>query len=80
MFMGKQKDYSERELAALAKSIRKATGKIRAQVARELGVARPTIVQAEERPELGLTKLRIRIIEAYSPHKVSGPWFKLGKS
>lgn len=64
---------------ALAKKYRKATGKTRAAVARELGVARPTIVQAEENPEQSLTKLRIRIIEAYSPHKVTGPWFEFDK-
>jgi len=75
--MRKQRDLTEKELAAHAKKIRKATGKIRAQVARELGVARPTVVQAEENPELGLTKLRIRIIETYSPNKVTGPWYKL---
>ncbi len=75
--MRKLANLSEKELADLAKKYRKATGKIRAEVARELGVARPTVVQAEENPELSLTKLRIRIIEAYSPYKVTGPWFKL---
>jgi DNA-binding XRE family transcriptional regulator len=69
--------FSERELAALAKKYRLPTGRIRTVAARELGVARPTVVQAEENPELPLTKLRIRIIEAYSPYKVTGPWFKL---
>jgi DNA-binding XRE family transcriptional regulator len=77
--MRKQVNLSEKKLAALAKKYRKATGKIRAEVARELGVARPTVVQAEENPELSLTKLRILIIETYSPYKVTGPWFKLEK-
>ena len=68
---------SEKELAAVAKKYRLASGKIRTVAARELGVARPTVVQAEENPELSLTKLRIRIIETYSPHKITGPWFKM---
>lgn len=75
--MSKGTILSEKELAALAKKYRLASGKIRSVVARELGVARPTIVQAEENPELSLTKLRIRIIEAYSPFKVTGPLFGL---
>jgi len=75
--MRKKETYSENELAALAKKYRKATGKIRTVVARELGIARPTVVQAEENPELSLTKVRIKIIEAYSPCKVTGPWFML---
>jgi DNA-binding XRE family transcriptional regulator len=68
---------SESDLMALAKKYRKATGKTRAAVARELGVARPTIVQAEENLEQSLTKLRIRIIETYSRQKVTGPWFNV---
>jgi DNA-binding XRE family transcriptional regulator len=77
--MGKKDTFTETELAALAKKYRAATGKTKAQVARELGVARPTVVQAEENPELSLTKLRIRIIEAYSPYRVAGPHFGLEK-
>ncbi len=75
--MQKSKIYSENDLIALAKKYRKETGKTRAAAARELGVARPTVIQAEEDPEQTLTKLRARIIEAYSPYKVTGPWFKL---
>jgi DNA-binding XRE family transcriptional regulator len=75
--MSKSTLLTESDLMALAKKYRKATGKTRAAVARELGVARPTVVQAEENSEQSLTKLRIRIIEAYSPHKVTGPWYKL---
>ena len=75
--MSKSTLLTEKDLMALAKKYRKATGKTRAAVARELGVARPTVVQAEENSEQSLTKLRIRIIEAYSQHKVTGPWFKL---
>ena len=68
---------TENDLMALAKKHRKATGKTRATVARELGVARPTVVQAEENPEQSLTKLRIRIIETYSSYKITGSWYKL---
>ena len=62
----------ESQLAALAKQFREASGKSKAEVARELGVAAPTIFSAEERPEMSLTKLRIRMIEAYSPYEVIG--------
>jgi DNA-binding XRE family transcriptional regulator len=78
--MSKATLLTENDLMALAKKYRKATGKTRAAVARELGVARPTVVQAEENSEQSLTKLRIRIIESYSSQKVTGPWFKLEPS
>ena len=64
-------------MTALAKKFRKASGKSKADAARELGVAAPTIFSAEERPEMSLTKLRIRLIETYSPFKVAGPVFFL---
>lgn len=67
------------ELVALAKEARSATGKTRAEVARELDVARPTIVQAEEEPERGLDKLRKQIIERYSEYEVIGPVYLLRK-
>ena len=66
-----------KQLCAIAKRYRIAAGKSRAQAARELGVARPAIVYAEEAPEKSLFKLRKRIIEKYSPHKVVGPAFWL---
>ncbi len=69
--------HTESELASFAKKFRLATGKSRAQAARELGVARPTVFQAEENPELSLFKLRKRIIERYSPFKVIGPVYLL---
>lgn len=75
--MPKKDSLSERDLAALAKKFREASGKNRAEVARELDIARPTIVRAEDEPEKSLTKVRIRIIEAYSPYKISGPFFML---
>jgi DNA-binding XRE family transcriptional regulator len=67
----------EDKLGALAKKFRQAARKTRAAAARELGVARPTIFQAEEEPEQGLLKLRKRIIEEYSEFEVSGPFYIL---
>ena len=71
--MPKRTAVTERELAAVAKRYRVASGKNRTQVARELGVARPAVIYAEESPEKSLFKLRKRIIEKYSPYKVVGP-------
>lgn len=69
--------FQEKELAALAKRFRKEARKTKAEVARELKVAAPTIFAAEELPEMSLTKLRRRIIEAYSPFEIIGPVFML---
>ena len=69
--------FQEKQLGALAKRYREAAGKSKADAARELGVAAPTVFIAEERPEMSLTKLRVRLIEAYSPFKVVGPVFYL---
>jgi DNA-binding XRE family transcriptional regulator len=68
---------AEVQLSELAKKYRKAAGKTRAEAARELGVARPSIVQAEEEPARSFLKLRRRIIERYSPYRVVGPLFRL---
>ena len=75
----KQKMYTDVELAALAKSFREKTGKSKAQLARELGVTRPTMQDAEERPEKNLTKLRCRIIESCSEFQIAGPAYWLIK-
>jgi DNA-binding XRE family transcriptional regulator len=66
-----------KELAALAKRYRIAAGKNRAQAARELGVARVSLIHAEDFPGKSFFKLRKRIIEKYSPHKVVGPSYWL---
>jgi DNA-binding XRE family transcriptional regulator len=66
---------TESDLAALAKSCREKAGKSKADAARELGVAAPSIFNAEETPDMSLTKLRIRLIETYSSYKVTGPVF-----
>jgi DNA-binding XRE family transcriptional regulator len=68
---------NETELTALAKKFRKETGIKRAQAARDMGVSQTSIFHAEESPEEGLTKLRMRMIEMYSPFKVTGPVFFL---
>jgi len=72
-----KKMFTERELAALAKHFREKTGKKKAEVARELKLGKPTIQQAEEYPELSLTKARKRIIEACSPYELVGPVYFL---
>ena len=69
----------ENKLGAIARKFREDAGKSRAEAARELDVARPTIFQAEEEPEQGLTKLRKRIIEEYSDFEVTGPFYVLRK-
>ena len=66
---------NETELTALAKKFRKEAGIKRAQAARDMGVSQTSIFHAEESPEEGLTKLRMRMIEKYSPFKVTGPVF-----
>ena len=71
--------YSEPELAALAKACREKSGKSKAEVARELKISEPSIFNAEEKPQVSLTKLRIRIIEACSSYEVSGPVYVLKK-
>jgi DNA-binding XRE family transcriptional regulator len=70
---------SEKDLMKLAKRFRKQAGKTRAQAAREMGVSQTSIFQAEEMPEQGLIKLRVRMIEVYSPFNVVGPIFYLEK-
>jgi len=67
----------EAELASLARKYRIAAGRNRAEAARELWVARQSIIYAEDRPEKSFIKLRCRIIEAYSPYRLKGPVFLL---
>ena len=75
----REKVIEEKKLAAFAKECRELAGITRAQAARELNVARPTIFYAEEEPERGLHKLRIAIIERYSEHEVTGPVYIVRK-
>lgn len=67
--------YSEEDLCRLAKQYREASGKKRAQAAREMGVSQTSIFNAEETPSQSLTRLRIQMIEAYADLQVSGPLF-----
>ena len=67
------------ELASLAKAFRIKAGKQKDEAALELGVGRPSVQHAEETPGQSLAKLRIRIIEKYSPYKVVGPVYMLKK-
>ena len=72
-----QRIIEESELASLAQNFRENAGKTRTQAARELGVAQPTLFQAEEEPKRSLNKLRKQIIERYSEFEVVGPVFLL---
>ena len=72
-----KKMYLERELAVLAKEFREKSGKRKADVARELKVGKATVQQAEEYPEMSLTKVRKRIIENCSSFELVGPVFFL---
>jgi DNA-binding XRE family transcriptional regulator len=74
-----KKELREEDLAALAKAYRKGAGKRRADAAREMGVAQTSIFHAEESPKQSFFKLRKRMIEAYSPFKLSGPIYRLEK-
>ena len=68
---------NENDLAVLAKTFRRQAGRTRAQAARDMKVSQTSIFQAEEKPEQALVKLRMRMIEAYSPFTVAGPAFFL---
>jgi DNA-binding XRE family transcriptional regulator len=68
---------SEADLASLAKKCRINAGLNRAQAARDLGVARQSLIHAEDQPEKSFTKLRCRMIERYSRYTVKGPAFVL---
>ncbi|HEV2693618.1 MAG TPA: hypothetical protein VG347_12065 [Verrucomicrobiae bacterium] len=75
--MLKDQSVAEKDLATLAKRYRKQTGATRAQAARDMDVSQTSIFQAEEKPEQALVKLRMRMIEAYSPFNIEGPVFLL---
>jgi len=67
----------EHELALVAKDCREKAGLSKAEAGRQLGVGRATVHQAEECPEVSLTKFRIKMIETFGTLKVSGPFFQL---
>lgn len=68
---------NENDLAVLAKTFRRQAHTTRAQAARDMKVSQTSIFHAEESPEQGLVKLRIRMIEKYSKFKVRGPVYLL---
>ena len=74
------KPFREKDLIALAKRFRHRAGISRAQAARDMGVSQTSIFNAEESPEQALTKLRVRMIEAYSQFSVVGPVFYLNRT
>ena len=75
--MAKKSFHAEAELASLAREFRTKTGRSKAAVGRELGVTRASMQDAEEHPERNMTSLRRRIIEACSPYRVEGPFYRL---
>jgi DNA-binding XRE family transcriptional regulator len=77
--MLKEQSVLESDLSRFAKRYRKQAGKSRAQAARDMGVSQTSIFQAEEMPEQALHKLRMRMIEAYSPFSVTGPVYLFTK-
>jgi hypothetical protein len=77
--MAMKKYVREPELADLAKTFRSKAGKTKEEAAKELGVGRPSVQLAEGTPGQSLTRLRIRMIERYSPFRVSGPVYILEK-
>jgi DNA-binding XRE family transcriptional regulator len=77
--MSQEQIVTEEGMAALAMRFREQAGKTRAQAARDMGVAQTSIFHAEESPTQSLLKLRMRMIEAYSPYRVAGPVYHLKK-
>ena len=75
--MQQKKLVKEKELAKLAKAARKQACLSKAEVARQLGVTRGTIHQAEEYADMSLTKLRIKMIEKCSSARISGPLYEM---
>jgi DNA-binding XRE family transcriptional regulator len=75
--MSRKATMNENDLAVMAKMFRRRAGVTRAQAARDMKVSQTSIFNAEETPEQGLIKLRIRMIEAYSKFKVRGPVYLL---
>ncbi len=71
------KAFREKDLILMAKRFRKQAMVTRAQAARDMKVSQTSIFHAEEAPAQALVKLRIRMIERYSPYKVIGALYFL---
>ena len=70
---------NEKDLAFMAKNFRQKAGITRARAARDMKVSQTSIFHAEESPDQGLIKLRIRMIEKYSEFSARGPVYLLEK-
>jgi DNA-binding XRE family transcriptional regulator len=70
---------NDEDLTEKAKLFRTQAGKTRAQAARDMKVAQTSIFHAEESSHKSLARLRMQMIEAYSPYKVVGPVYFLTK-
>ena len=67
---------TERQLARLAKQAREFAGISQTEAARRLGVAQPTIAQAENAPGRKLTELRRRMISEFGlGYETAGPYY-----
>jgi len=77
--MSEEQLVTENDLARLAKQYRQAAKITKSEAARQLGVVKGTIHQAEECPDVSLAKVRIRMIEKFSPFKVTGRFYRLEK-
>ena len=75
--MSRKATMNENDLAVLAKTFRRQAHTTRAQAARDMKVSQTSIFNAEETPDQSLVKLRMRMIEAYSPFRVVGGMFFL---
>lgn len=75
--MPAKQTFREHELAAVAKRFRVQSKLSKSEIARRLGVTKGAIHQAEELPEVSLTKVRVRMIELLAPFRVVGPVFLL---
>ncbi len=75
--MSRKATLNENDLAVMAKTFRRQAHTTRAQAARDMKVSQTSIFNAEESPDQGLIKLRIRMIETYSKFKVRGPVYLL---
>jgi hypothetical protein len=75
--MSRKATMTENDMAVTARLFRRQAGRTRAQAARDMKVSQTSIFHAEESPEQGLAKLRMRMIEAYSQFKVRGPVYLL---
>jgi len=68
------------QLASLAKQARTGAGLTQAAAAERMGVAQPTLAQAENEPQRSLSKLRRRMIAELGGFELEGPFWRLRKA